>query len=182
MIELTGGLTPQRSSPSLERTRRSSSRPKLARRWPRAPRSSSGWPPRRARLWRLDRVRLARDHPDPRGAPRGAAAGPDPLARRRHGRAGRARGGPGDDAAARTVAGHGVLGGAGRRSPRRSCELLNAGITPIVPEHGSLGASGDLAPLAHCAPGADRRGRGHGRQRAPAPGGPRRSPRPGSSR
>ncbi len=27
--------------------------------------------------------------------------------------------------------------------------LLNAGITPIVPEHGSLGASGDLAPLAH---------------------------------
>jgi histidine ammonia-lyase len=30
-------------------------------------------------------------------------------------------------------------------------ELLNAGITPVVPEHGSLGASGDLAPLAHCA-------------------------------
>ncbi|MEV6924149.1 histidine ammonia-lyase [Dactylosporangium sp. NPDC051485] len=30
-------------------------------------------------------------------------------------------------------------------------ELLNAGITPWVPEHGSLGASGDLAPLAHCA-------------------------------
>jgi histidine ammonia-lyase len=29
-------------------------------------------------------------------------------------------------------------------------ELLNAGIAPIVPEHGSLGASGDLAPLAHC--------------------------------
>src|SRR4029079_17140595 len=29
--------------------------------------------------------------------------------------------------------------------------LLNAGITPLVPEHGSLGASGDLAPLAHCA-------------------------------
>ncbi len=29
--------------------------------------------------------------------------------------------------------------------------LLNAGITPVVPEHGSLGASGDLAPLAHCA-------------------------------
>jgi histidine ammonia-lyase len=29
-------------------------------------------------------------------------------------------------------------------------DLLNAGITPIVPEHGSLGASGDLAPLAHC--------------------------------
>src|SRR5436190_3763974 len=29
-------------------------------------------------------------------------------------------------------------------------ELLNAGLTPLVPEHGSLGASGDLAPLAHC--------------------------------
>ncbi|MDE3133158.1 MAG: histidine ammonia-lyase, partial [Acidobacteriota bacterium] len=27
--------------------------------------------------------------------------------------------------------------------------LLNAGITPLVPEYGSLGASGDLAPLAH---------------------------------
>jgi histidine ammonia-lyase len=29
-------------------------------------------------------------------------------------------------------------------------DLLNAGLTPVVPEHGSLGASGDLAPLAHC--------------------------------
>jgi histidine ammonia-lyase len=29
--------------------------------------------------------------------------------------------------------------------------LLDAGLTPVVPEHGSLGASGDLAPLAHCA-------------------------------
>lgn len=29
--------------------------------------------------------------------------------------------------------------------------LLNAGIVPVVREHGSLGASGDLAPLAHCA-------------------------------
>lgn len=28
--------------------------------------------------------------------------------------------------------------------------LLNAGITPTVPEFGSLGCSGDLAPLAHC--------------------------------
>src|SRR4051794_30723556 len=30
-------------------------------------------------------------------------------------------------------------------------ELLRAGVTPVVPEYGSLGASGDLAPLAHCA-------------------------------
>jgi histidine ammonia-lyase len=29
--------------------------------------------------------------------------------------------------------------------------LLNAGITPIIGEFGSLGCSGDLAPLAHCA-------------------------------
>jgi len=29
--------------------------------------------------------------------------------------------------------------------------LLNSGFTPVVPEYGSLGCSGDLAPLAHCA-------------------------------
>lgn len=29
--------------------------------------------------------------------------------------------------------------------------MLNAGVTPIVPETGSVGASGDLAPLAHAA-------------------------------
>ncbi len=29
--------------------------------------------------------------------------------------------------------------------------LLNSGITPVVHEYGSLGCSGDLAPLAHCA-------------------------------
>ncbi|MDN5871859.1 MAG: histidine ammonia-lyase [Nitrococcus sp.] len=29
--------------------------------------------------------------------------------------------------------------------------MLNAGVLPFVPEHGSLGASGDLAPLAHIA-------------------------------
>jgi histidine ammonia-lyase len=29
--------------------------------------------------------------------------------------------------------------------------LLSAGITPVVREYGSLGCSGDLAPLAHCA-------------------------------
>lgn len=30
-------------------------------------------------------------------------------------------------------------------------DLLNSGITPLVREYGSLGCSGDLAPLAHCA-------------------------------
>ncbi len=31
------------------------------------------------------------------------------------------------------------------------CELLNRGVTPFVPSQGSVGASGDLAPLAHLA-------------------------------
>ncbi len=33
----------------------------------------------------------------------------------------------------------------------RLCDLLNRGVTPIVPSQGSVGASGDLAPLAHIA-------------------------------
>ena len=33
----------------------------------------------------------------------------------------------------------------------RLCDLLNRGVTPIVPARGSVGASGDLAPLAHMA-------------------------------
>lgn len=45
---------------------------------------------------------------------------------------------------------------AGRSGVRREViaalvHLLNNGVTPWVPEHGSLGASGDLAPLAHIA-------------------------------
>ena len=31
------------------------------------------------------------------------------------------------------------------------CEFLNHGVHPVVPSHGSVGASGDLAPLAHVA-------------------------------
>ena len=34
---------------------------------------------------------------------------------------------------------------------RRLIDLLNLGICPIIPEKGSVGASGDLAPLAHLA-------------------------------
>ena len=33
----------------------------------------------------------------------------------------------------------------------RICALLNGGVTPVVPSQGSVGASGDLAPLAHMA-------------------------------
>jgi histidine ammonia-lyase len=29
--------------------------------------------------------------------------------------------------------------------------MLNAGVVPVVPQHGSVGASGDLAPLSHLA-------------------------------
>lgn len=48
---------------------------------------------------------------------------------------------------ARTLA----LGNSGARPlvAEAMVNILNAGITPIVPEYGSLGASGDLAPLAH---------------------------------
>ena len=34
---------------------------------------------------------------------------------------------------------------------RQLLELLNRGVVPVIPEKGSVGASGDLAPLAHLA-------------------------------
>src|ERR1039457_3917673 len=34
---------------------------------------------------------------------------------------------------------------------QRLCDLLNRNVTPMVPSQGSVGASGDLAPLAHIA-------------------------------
>jgi len=37
------------------------------------------------------------------------------------------------------------------RTAQTYVDILNAGITPVVHEYGSLGCSGDLAPLAHCA-------------------------------
>src|SRR3954453_2243431 len=50
---------------------------------------------------------------------------------------------------ARTLA----MGRSGARpvGAERIIDLPNAGPTPVVPGRGSLGASGDLAPLAHCA-------------------------------
>ncbi|MCA9686487.1 MAG: histidine ammonia-lyase, partial [Myxococcales bacterium] len=46
-----------------------------------------------------------------------------------------------------------ALGASGVRPvvARRLLDLLNAGIIPLVPRQGSVGASGDLAPLAHLA-------------------------------
>ena len=48
---------------------------------------------------------------------------------------------------ARTLA----LGASGARPAvaESLVRLINSGVVPVVPEHGSLGASGDLAPLAH---------------------------------
>ena len=31
------------------------------------------------------------------------------------------------------------------------CAMLNKGVHPVIPSQGSVGASGDLAPLAHLA-------------------------------
>ncbi|MFC5379906.1 histidine ammonia-lyase [Aquipuribacter nitratireducens] len=41
--------------------------------------------------------------------------------------------------------------GAQPATARTYAAMLSAGLTPVVREHGSLGCSGDLAPLAHCA-------------------------------
>ncbi len=41
--------------------------------------------------------------------------------------------------------------GVRRQTARLLADLLHHGITPVVREHGSLGCSGDLAPLSHCA-------------------------------
>ena len=38
-----------------------------------------------------------------------------------------------------------------RETAELMAALLSAGITPVVREYGSLGCSGDLAPLSHCA-------------------------------
>src|SRR5260370_6106455 len=46
-----------------------------------------------------------------------------------------------------------TLGFSGVRSEiiEMLCEMLNRGVHPVIPEKGSVGASGDLAPLAHLA-------------------------------
>ena len=58
--------------------------------------------------------------------------------------------------------------------------MLNAGITPVVHEYGSLGCSGDLAPLAHCALAAMGEGQVRDAQRRRACPRPRPSRRPAS--
>jgi histidine ammonia-lyase len=43
------------------------------------------------------------------------------------------------------------LSGVRRETVEMLIKLLNAGVRPVIPEKGSVGASGDLAPLAHLA-------------------------------
>jgi histidine ammonia-lyase len=54
--------------------------------------------------------------------------------------------------------------GARPETARAMAALLNAGLTPVVPEYGSLGCSGDLAPLAACALTLMGEGQVHDRQ------------------
>ena len=64
-----------------------------------------------------------------------------------------------------------AMGLSGMRSlvAERLCDLLNHDITPVVPMRGSVGASGDLAPLAHMALALIGEGEAiHGGQRLPA--------------
>ena len=121
-------------------------------RWRRAPPSSRGLADRAEPAYGVSTgFGSLANVDDPGRAARGAAARARALARRRHGPAGRARGRAGDDAAARAHARDGLLGRApgGRRDDPRAAQRRAS--RRVVPEHGSLGASGDLAPLAHCA-------------------------------
>ena len=61
------------------------------------------------------------------------------------------RGGTGDDVAARPHPGDGLLRRASRGGGDAAGAAQRRASRPRVPEYGSLGASGDLAPLAHCA-------------------------------
>ncbi|MEN3584935.1 histidine ammonia-lyase [Streptomyces sp. ZYX-F-203] len=54
---------------------------------------------------------------------------------------------------------------------RTMADLLNAGITPVVHEYGSLGCSGDLAPLSHCALALMGEGNAEGPDGIPRPAG-----------
>ena len=58
---------------------------------------------------------------------------------------------PADDGAEAAVARARRLGRAAGRSSTCSKRMLAKGVTPVIPAQGSVGASGDLAPLAHMA-------------------------------
>ena len=110
-----------------------------------------------------------------------AAAQPRPVACRRRRRADAGADRAADDGAeAREPRPRRLRRAAAR--PWRCCEaMLARGVIPVVPAQGSVGASGDLAPLAHHGGGDDRRRRGRSTP-ASACRPPRRSAAPGSRR
>ena len=152
--------------------------PPTARRSRRAPRRSSASSPRRARLWDQHRLRQARRRADRSRRSRDAAAQHRAVAcrRRRRGDARSPIDAADDGAEARAA------------SPRAppACRpetldcidaMLARGVTPVVPSQGSVGASGDLAPLAHMA--AAMIGVGEARSATASCRRPKRSPRAG---
>ena len=104
-----------------------------------------------AALRHLHRLRRAGHPAHPGRAARPAAALAGALARRGH----RARGGARGRACAACSCGcrrwPPAAPACASRPPSVYAAMLNAGITPVVHEYGSLGCSGDLAPLAACA-------------------------------
>ena len=106
---------------------------------------------RRAGLRRHHRVRLAGHDVDPARADRRAPGGAGALPRRRDGRPRRGSRSCGRWCCCGPAAWPWAAPVPGRRWPTALVALLNAGLTPVVHEHGSLGASGDLAPLAEAA-------------------------------
>ena len=124
---------------------------------------------RRAALRRIDRLRGAGHPAHPDRAARPAAAQPDPLARGRLRRRGRARGGPRADAAAAVDAGH----RAHRRAPGDRAGLRRAAQRRDHPGRARVRLAGLLRrPGAAGAlrPGRDGRGRGPRRVRHPDAG------------
>ena len=123
------------------------------------PRADAGGPRRhrgarrrgRRGLRRDDRLRRPRLDLHRAGPDRAAPGEPpdEPRGRRRSGRS-RARSSGRCSCCARTPS-RWVTAAAGHWSWTRCSAFLAAGIHPVVPEQGSLGASGDLAPLAHLA-------------------------------
>ena len=104
----------------------------------------------RAHLRRQHGLRPLRLEVDPGGADRGAAAAAAAQPRLRRRRAVSGRGRPRGDGAARQRARQGPLGRAAR-ARRAAARLPRPRRAPVVPSRGSVGASGDLAPLAHLA-------------------------------
>ena len=105
----------------------------------------------RAHLRRQHRLRPVRLAVDPGGADRGApaAAAAQPRVRRRRART-RTRSSAPRCCCARTRSRRATRA-RGRRPSSCCSSASNRGVLPVVPSRGSVGASGDLAPLAHLA-------------------------------